>query len=161
LLPPKGTDPETLWFFSCKRAVFSGPPEGAMIAIVDPRQADAVVVDEGHAPVVAVLLASSKKKPLAGLDDGLFGDIVAGEGPLPEERVEDTLRSEALRGALALLDEREQTVIVLRFGLHGSEPKTLAEIGQRLGVSPERARQLEREALKRLARLDETESLAR
>jgi hypothetical protein len=35
-LPPKGTDPWTLRAFSCKQAVFRGPPEGAMIAIVDP-----------------------------------------------------------------------------------------------------------------------------
>jgi len=71
------------------------------------------------------------------------------------------LRCEALTGALALLDERQQTVIVLRYGLRGSEPKTLAEIGQRLGVSRERVRQLETEALKHLARMRETESLAR
>jgi len=103
----------------------------------------------------------SLDQPLAGLDDGLFGDLVAGEGPPPEERVEDMLRCEALTGALALLDERQQTVIVLRYGLRGSEPKTLAEIGQRLGVSRERVRQLETEALKHLARMRETESLAR
>ncbi len=102
----------------------------------------------------------SLDQPLAEQDGGLFGDMVAGEGPLPEERVEDTLRYEALTEALALLDEREQTVIVLRFGLRGSEPKTLSEIGRRLGVSRERARQLERDALKRLARLDEMESVA-
>ena len=94
-------------------------------------------------------------------DDALFGDFVAGEAPLPEERVEDTLRYEALTEALALLDERQQTVIVLRYGLRGSEPKTLDEIGRRLGVSRERVRQLETEALKHLARMRETQSLAR
>jgi hypothetical protein len=51
LLPPKGTDPRTLWLFPCKPAVFRGPPEGAMIATMDPWQADAVVVGEGHAPL--------------------------------------------------------------------------------------------------------------
>jgi RNA polymerase primary sigma factor len=107
----------------------------------------------------AACASISLDQPLAD-QDALFGDLVAGDGPLPEEKVEDTLRYEALTEALALLDEREQTVIVLRFGLHGSEPKTLAEIGRRLGVSRERARQLEREALKRLARLDEMESVA-
>jgi RNA polymerase primary sigma factor len=48
-------------------------------------------------------------------------------------------------------------VIVLRYGLQGSEPETLREIGRGLGVSRERVRQLETEALKRLARLPETE----
>ena len=36
LLPPKGADPRTLRFFPCKRAVYRGPPEGTVIAIVDP-----------------------------------------------------------------------------------------------------------------------------
>jgi RNA polymerase primary sigma factor len=103
----------------------------------------------------------SLDQPLGELDDALFGDMVAAEGPLPEERVEDTLRNEALGEALALLDERERTVLVLRYGLYGSEPTTLDEIGRRLGVSRERVRQLETGALKRLARLREAESLGR
>jgi RNA polymerase primary sigma factor len=99
----------------------------------------------------------SLDQPLGEQQDALFGDMVAGEGPLPEERVEDTLRSEALAEALASLGERERAVIVLRYGLDASEPKTLAEIGRLLGVSRERVRQLETEALKRLAQLRETE----
>jgi RNA polymerase primary sigma factor len=99
----------------------------------------------------------SLDQPLGEQQDALFGDMVAGEGPLPEERVEDTLRSEALAEALASLGERERAVIVLRYGLAASEPKTLAEIGRLLGVSRERVRQLETEALKRLAQLRETE----
>jgi RNA polymerase primary sigma factor len=102
----------------------------------------------------------SLDQPLGDREDRFFGDMVAGEGPPPEERVEDKLRYEALAEALALLDERERTVIVLRYGLYDCEPKTLAEIGRRLGVSRERARQLERDALKRLARLREMESVA-
>ena len=99
----------------------------------------------------------SLDQPLGEQQDALFGDMVAGEGPLPEERVEDTLRSEALAEALASLGERERAVIVLRYGLDASEPKTLAEIGRLLGVSRERVRQVETEALKRLAQLRETE----
>jgi RNA polymerase primary sigma factor len=74
--------------------------------------------------------------------------------------MDSTFRVEALGGALALLGERENTVIALRFGLHGTEPKTLAEIGDRLGVSRERARQLETSALRQLAQLPEMEPLA-
>jgi DNA-directed RNA polymerase sigma subunit (sigma70/sigma32) len=48
-------------------------------------------------------------------------------------------------------------VIILRYGLYGCEPKTLGEIGRGLGVSRERVRQLETEALKRLARVREAE----
>jgi RNA polymerase primary sigma factor len=99
----------------------------------------------------------SLDQPLGEQPEALFGDMVAEEGPLPEERVEDTLRNEALAEALATLGERERAVIVLRYGLDTSEPKTLEEIGRLLGVSRERVRQLETEALKRLAQLRETE----
>jgi RNA polymerase primary sigma factor len=58
------------------------------------------------------------------------------------------------------LGERERTVIVLRYGLYDSEPKTLEEIGRRLGVSRERVRQLETEALTCLARLADAEWVA-
>ena len=86
--------------------------------------------------------------------------MIAGDDPLPEERVDTAFRNEALGEALTLLGERERTVIALRFGLHGTEPKTLDEIGRRLGFSRERARQLESNALKRLAELRELEPLA-
>jgi RNA polymerase primary sigma factor len=109
----------------------------------------------------AARASTSLDQPLGEQDDALFGDFVAGEAPLPEERVEDTLRCEAVAEALALLDERERTVIVLRYGLYDSAPRTLTEIGRRLGVSRERVRQLETEALKHLARMRETESLER
>jgi RNA polymerase primary sigma factor len=104
--------------------------------------------------------SGSLDQPLGEQEGAVFGDLVADEGPLPEERVEDTLRNEALAEALGVLGERERTVIVLRYGLHGSEPETLGEIGRGLGVSRERVRQLETEALKRLARLPETEWVA-
>jgi RNA polymerase primary sigma factor len=99
----------------------------------------------------------SLDQPLGEQDGAVFGDLVADEGPLPDERVEDTLRNEALAEALTVLGERERTVITLRYGLHGYEPKTLGEIGRGLGVSRERVRQLETEALKRLARVREVE----
>jgi RNA polymerase primary sigma factor len=99
----------------------------------------------------AARTSRSLDQPLGDQGDALFGDLVAGEGPLPEESVEDTLQNEALAEALTILDERERSVIVLRYGLYGSEPKTLEEIGRGLGVSRERVRQLERDSLKRLA----------
>jgi RNA polymerase primary sigma factor len=105
--------------------------------------------------------STSLDQPLGEQEDALLGDLVAGEGPLPEERVENTLRNEALAEALELLGERERAVLVLRYGLYDSEPKTLHEIGRRLGVSRERVRQLETAALTCLGRLRETEPLAR
>src|SRR5690606_30875460 len=49
------------------------------------------------------------------------------------------------------LDEREATVLRLRFGLDNCEPHTLKEIGAKLGLTRERVRQIETEALRRMA----------
>ncbi|HUI37123.1 MAG TPA: sigma-70 family RNA polymerase sigma factor, partial [Gaiellaceae bacterium] len=108
----------------------------------------------------AARTSTSLDQPLVPQEDALFGDMIAGDGPQPEESVDSTFRQEVLGEGLALLGERERTVISLRFGLHGTEPKTLAEIGDRLGFSRERARQLETNALKQLAQLREMEPLA-
>ena len=85
---------------------------------------------------------------------------MAGDEPLPEEEVERALRSQALRQALGALTEREREVVVLRYGLADAEPKTLEEIGRRLGLTRERVRQIELESLRRLASLREMESVA-
>ena len=108
----------------------------------------------------AARASTSLDQPLVATEDALFGDMIAGDGPLPEEIMDNTFRHEALGDALALLGEREHTVIALRFGLRGTEPKTLGEIGDRLGVSRERARQLETKALKQLAQLRVLKPLA-
>jgi RNA polymerase primary sigma factor len=50
------------------------------------------------------------------------------------------------------LPENERTVITLRFGLDREEPQALRETGRRLGLSSERVRQLEDQALRRLSR---------
>jgi RNA polymerase primary sigma factor len=117
-------------------------------------------LQQAHEVEAAARASTSLDQPLVPQEDTLFGDMIAGDGPLPEERMDSTFRDEALGEALALLGEREHTVIALRFGLNGTEPKTLGEIGDRLGVSRERARQLETNALKQLAQLREMAPLA-
>ena len=108
----------------------------------------------------AARASTSLDQPVGEADDAVFGDFVAGDGPLPEEEVEVSLRSQALKAALEALTERERQVVVLRYGLADSEPKTLEEIGRRLGLTRERVRQIELDSLKRLAALREMEAVA-
>ncbi len=107
----------------------------------------------------AARASTSLDQPVGEAEDAVFGDFVAGDGPLPEEEVEVSLRSQALRAALEALTDRERQVVVLRYGLADSEPKTLEEIGRRLGLTRERVRQIELDSLKRLAGLREMESV--
>jgi len=108
----------------------------------------------------AARASTSLDQPVGDQDDAVFGDFVAGDGPLPDEQVEVTLRSEALKQALAALPWRERQVLVLRYGLADSEPKTLEEIGRRLGLTRERVRQVEVESLRRLSKLQEMERIS-
>ena len=78
----------------------------------------------------------------------------------PTSRSRTRLRSETLAIALRSLPDRHRTVVILRYGLDDAEPKTLEEIGRRLGLTRERVRQIEVEALKRLGKLHEMESVA-
>jgi RNA polymerase primary sigma factor len=118
-------------------------------------------IAQAHEVKAAARASTSLDQPVGDTEDAVFGDFVAGEGPLPDEQVEVSLRCQALAEALAALSERERKVLILRYGLDDAEPKTLEEIGRRLGLTRERVRQIETEALKRLARLREMEAVAR
>ena len=118
-------------------------------------------IAQAHEVKAAARASTSLDQPVGDTEDAIFGDFVAGEGPLPDEQVEVSLRCQALAEALAALSERERKVLILRYGLDDSDPKTLEEIGRRLGLTRERVRQIETEALKRLARLREMEAVAR
>ena len=117
-------------------------------------------IAQAHEVKAAARASTSLDQPVGETEDAVFGDFVAGDGPLPDEEVEVSLRCQALAEALDALGERERQVLVLRYGLDDAEPKTLEEIGRRLGLTRERVRQIETEALKRLARLREMESVA-
>jgi RNA polymerase primary sigma factor len=104
--------------------------------------------------------ATSLDVPVGDDDDAVLGDFVSGDDPLPDELVEVSLRSEIIAEALRSLPKRHRDVIVLRYGLDEADPRTLEEIGRRLGITRERVRQIEVEALNRLATLHEMEAVA-
>jgi RNA polymerase primary sigma factor len=108
----------------------------------------------------AARASASLDAPVGESEDAVLGDFVAGEGPLPDEQVEDSLRSETLAVALRSLPDRHRAVVVLRYGLDDAEPKTLEQIGRRLGLTRERVRQIEVDALGRLAKLHEMKAVA-
>jgi RNA polymerase primary sigma factor len=67
---------------------------------------------------------------------------------------EEMVESDNLRHVMSMLDtmdQREATVLRLRFGVGGGDPKTLKEIGEQLGLTRERVRQIETEALAKMA----------
>jgi RNA polymerase primary sigma factor len=107
-------------------------------------------VEQAREVKAAPRASASLDQPVGEQEDAVFGDFVAGDDPLPEEEVEVPLRSQALSAALLSLQERERQVLVLRYGLDDSEPKTLEEIGRRLGLTRERVRQIEAVSLLKL-----------
>ncbi len=69
----------------------------------------------------------------------------------PEETLVECDNLTHVMGQLEVMDAREATVLRMRFGLEDNEPRTLKEIGETLGLTRERVRQIETEALNRLA----------
>jgi RNA polymerase primary sigma factor len=93
-------------------------------------------------------------------DEGELGDLFADrEAPDPFEEAEESLRRQGVRRALDALPERERRILELRFGFEG-EPWTLEAIGHELDLTRERVRQLEGQALARLAALRELQTVA-
>ena len=94
--------------------------------------------------------AVSLNRPIGSEEDGEFGNLFADTEALdPAAEATDSLRRLAIRKAVAQLPEREGRILELRFGFD-TEPASLEHIGRELGMSRERVRQVERDALRRL-----------
>ncbi len=83
-------------------------------------------------------------------DSQLVERFITEEAPEPEVEVENRLLHEAISKGLGSLDERDARVLKMYFGLEGEREHTLEEIGNDLGVTRERIRQLRDRALRRL-----------
>ena len=89
----------------------------------------------------------------SGSDDGelTINEMVADtHNPTPDQQVCDNDELRELARLLGEIDERASKILKLRYGLEGEDPMTLKEIGQRIGLTRERVRQIEHEALNKL-----------
>jgi RNA polymerase primary sigma factor len=95
---------------------------------------------------------TSLDKPISETSGTTFQELLAGDEEDIEQEVTVNLAQEALRDALDELPDREREVLKRRYGLNGErDPESLEEIGRGLGITRERVRQIEAEALERLA----------
>ncbi len=124
----------------------------------------AVELEMTHDEVREILrmaqLPVSLEKPIGEEEESELGDFVQDEqAESPFDTASVQLRREDIQKALDSLPERERKVIELRFGLTGSQPCTLEEVGRAFGVTRERIRQIENNTLKRLETLPEAQGL--
>jgi RNA polymerase primary sigma factor len=117
-------------------------------------------------PVDQVIEIRKAARPLTSLDQPIgedgetsFGDLITAQQPAVEDEVVQDAGTTAVQQAVSSLPERERNVVELRFGLGGEEPTPLRETGRRLGISAERVRQIEEDALARLAESGELSAL--
>ncbi len=97
---------------------------------------------------------SSLDLPIGGESDRPVMEIVADEVfPEPDVLLQDENVIRMVQNWLKELDEKQREVIVRRFGLYGYEAATLEQVGHELGVTRERVRQIQMDALRRLRRI--------
>jgi len=95
--------------------------------------------------------AIALERPVGDDGDSEFGDFIEDQdSPSPVEAATQHLLQETIEEVLNELTPRQSHILRLRFGLGGGEPHTLEEIANKFGLSRERIRQLEKEALRRL-----------
>jgi RNA polymerase primary sigma factor len=125
------------------------PTDEEIAAVADLPLADVIEIRKADRAVVSL------DKPVGEDGDTSLGDLISLESPSVDEEVHGQLSSETLLDAIAGLPEQERDVIEMRFGAGDQEPQTLSQAGRKLGVSTERARQIEERALRRLSQRPE------
>ncbi len=101
--------------------------------------------------------ATSVDLPIGKDSDRPLLDVIPDDhSPEPSELIQDEDIHHYVDNWLSELDEKQREVIVRRFGLHGYERATLEEVGNELGVTRERVRQIQMDALKRLRKILES-----
>jgi RNA polymerase primary sigma factor len=91
------------------------------------------------------------ERPVGDESDAELGDFIEDvDAPPPAETVAQKMLTEELGEILDQLTPREARILRLRYGLQDGESRTLKEVGEMFGLSRERIRQLEKEALRKL-----------
>jgi RNA polymerase primary sigma factor len=104
---------------------------------------------------------ASLHAPTPGADDRTLEDVLEDPDAVdPAEQIDHAEVWGRMEHELAGLDERDRRILELRYGLCGEEPLTLQQIGDRLGLSRERVRQIEGKTLRSLRERDEIRRLA-
>ena len=117
---------------------------------------DEIATEAGFTPERVRELIDLMEDPVSldtpvGDGESLYGDLIEDtKTDRPEAATADRLRHAELAEALARLNPRMQHVLARRFGLDGKKPQTLEEVGEGLGITRERVRQLESRALREL-----------
>jgi len=140
--------------------------ERALVTRLGRDPTDAEIAAESRLPLERVAEARELPRTVTSLDRGVgedadttLGELLAAPEEEPLAEVEIGLRADLLGRILGRLPERDRRVLEMRFGLGGGEPMTLDAVGRAMGVSRERVRQIERQALERLGREREAEAL--
>jgi RNA polymerase primary sigma factor len=93
----------------------------------------------------------SLETPVGAEEDSYLGDFIRDETmPEPDDATSKRLLKEQMRSILGSLNDRERSVLEMRFGLKDGQGRTLEEVGQAFGVTRERIRQIEAKALRKL-----------
>ncbi|MBK5229889.1 MAG: sigma-70 family RNA polymerase sigma factor [Thermoleophilia bacterium] len=102
----------------------------------------------------------SLEKSVGDQEDSELIDLVEDKtAESPDEAAAESIQRETVWRALSMLGERDRRVIEMRYGLDGRKPATLDEVATELGLTRERVRQIEHNALKQLKRLPEALAL--
>jgi RNA polymerase primary sigma factor len=108
----------------------------------------------------AARLPLSLEAPIGEDGETNLGEVLEDtEAADPAEVAGHTMLGEDINRALEPLTERQRAIISMRYGLNGGQPMTLEAAGRELGVTRERARQIEQEALRRLREPESTRVL--
>ena len=116
------------------------------------------IADELNLPIEKIIEANrtaadtlSLDTPVGDEEDTTIGSFVEDDNtPGPADATSNALLAEALSDILNTLTEREADVLRLRFGMYDGKTHTLAEVGQIIGVTRERIRQIENKAIRKL-----------